>query len=286
MSPAAANVVDMPEPASVTLVRSYVELLEARDWARLRGVLHPDVVYRLPQTGEVVRGRETYVRWNVEYPDGWHLRLAEAYGDADGGAARLDVNVGVEEMTALVFVRLRDGLLAEITDYWPEPYDAPPGRAHLADPHVLGDGMAPTPFTADEIRGGCPQGRSITLLVERAGARPVVRVNRFVTCDDEAATVESVQLSSSGEPVGAPVTERSTWRELQEHASFPADRTVVRQEMVDTPLGDLDCLRYTVVDGDRVKTLWFATALPGMPVRFETLEGGRVVERVSMIRTE
>ena len=276
----------MTEPASVTLVRSYVDRLEARDWAGLESLLHPDVVYRLPQTGEVVRGRQAYVRWNVEYPGGWHLRLAEAYGDDEGAAARLEVTVGAEQMTALVFVRLRDGLLAEVTDFWPEPYDAPPDRTHLTDPHVLQPGFAPTPFTAEEIRDGCPQGRTITLQVERAGASTLAQVTRFVRCDDEGATVERGQLSSSGEPIGAPETERSTWRELQTHASFPADRTEIRPERIDTPLGELDCLRYTVSDGPTVRTFWFARSLPGMPVRSETLEAGRVVARVTVTRDE
>jgi hypothetical protein len=29
----------------------------------------------------------------------------------------------------------------------------------MSDPHVLAPGTAPTPFTADEIRGVCPDGR-------------------------------------------------------------------------------------------------------------------------------
>lgn len=122
----------MNENPTVALVRSYVERLEARDWAGVTQVLHPDVTYRLPQTREVVRGRDAYLRWNREYPDGWHLRLAEAYGDLSGGAARVDVEVDDERVTAIVFVSVEGGLITEIYDWWPTPYDPPPGRAHLA----------------------------------------------------------------------------------------------------------------------------------------------------------
>jgi ketosteroid isomerase-like protein len=118
---------------TVDLLRAYVERLEARDWDGVAELLHPDVVYRLRQTGEVVRGRDAYLRWNREYPDIWHLRLAEAYGDAEGGAARVDADVEGEPATALVFVTVRDGVLAEISDWWPTPYDPPPGREHLAE---------------------------------------------------------------------------------------------------------------------------------------------------------
>ncbi len=120
---------------SLDLVRLYVERLEARDWDGVEQVLHPQVVYRLPQTGEVVRGRDAYLRWNREYPDVWHLRLVEAYADEAGAAARLDVAIDGEPDTtpAVVFVRVADGLLSEITDFWPAPYEPPSGREHLAE---------------------------------------------------------------------------------------------------------------------------------------------------------
>jgi ketosteroid isomerase-like protein len=40
------------------LVRRYAAALGARDWDAFAALLADDVVYRLPQTGEVVRGRE------------------------------------------------------------------------------------------------------------------------------------------------------------------------------------------------------------------------------------
>jgi hypothetical protein len=52
----------MDKNPTVGLIRAYVERLEARDWTGLAGLLHPDVIYRLPQTREVVRGRDAYLR--------------------------------------------------------------------------------------------------------------------------------------------------------------------------------------------------------------------------------
>lgn len=123
----------MDENPTVGLLRTFVERLEARDWSGFADLMHPDVFYRLPQTREVVRGRDAYLRWNREYPDVWHLRLAEAYGDATGGVARIDADVeGEGTVTAIMFVVVDRGLIAKINDWWPTPYDPPSGREHLS----------------------------------------------------------------------------------------------------------------------------------------------------------
>ena len=58
--------------------------------------------------------------------------------------------------------------------------------------------------------------------------------------------------------------------------------TTVAEERISTPLGELDCLRYTVRDdGERV--FWFATSLPGMPVRTRLTRGGRVVATTEVV---
>ena len=151
------------------------------------------------------------------------------------------------------------------------------------DERVLAAGRAPTPFTAEEIRQGCPVGRTIRLLVEPAGEEPYLRVHRFVDTDDEGALQESARLSSDGTALGDPETHRVTWRGLQAHASFPEAHTTIEQEHIETAMGLLDCLRYTVNTGDGIDTFWFAIALPGMPVRYTNSHGGQVTNTVTMV---
>ena len=152
-----------------------------------------------------------------------------------------------------------------------------------ADPHVLGPGLLPTPFTADEIRAGCPDGRLIRLLVEVDGQEPFHRTNRFVAGDAEGATLESQRLALDGRPLGEVDASRTTWQQLQAHASFPAASTTRAAETIETRLGTNECLRYTQTDGSSVSTFWFAKAAPGMPIRYEAEDSGRVTRRVTMI---
>jgi len=151
------------------------------------------------------------------------------------------------------------------------------------DPHSLGPGLLPTPFTADEIRAGCPDGRLIRLLVEADGQEPFLRTNRFVGGDAEGSTIESQRLTLDGAPLGEIEAARTTWRQLQAHASFPAETTTRIAETIETPLGSNDCLRYTLTEGATVSTFWFATSAPGMPIRYQAAESGRVTSRVTMI---
>jgi hypothetical protein len=150
-----------------------------------------------------------------------------------------------------------------------------------SDPHVLGPGLAPTPFTAAEIRAGCPAGRVVHLLVEDAGEAPYVRYNRFASCDAEGATIERGLLDAAPDSSG-----RTTWADLQAHAAFPAEATVIAPATIEIPLGVLACDRYTVRDEEGVHSFWFAAAYPGMPVRFTREVRGRTVATTTMIASE
>ena len=153
------------------------------------------------------------------------------------------------------------------------------------DPHILHVGHAPTPFTADEIRLGCPVGRTIRLVVDDGGNR-YFRTIRFLAVDELAANQESTAVTAEGEPLGDPVIARTTWLEFQEHASFPAAATIIEREALTSSLGRLECLVYTVEDGDSVTRFWFATTKPGMPVRVEKRNGGESTYEMSMIGDE
>ncbi|SFR66348.1 hypothetical protein SAMN05428970_0020 [Agromyces sp. CF514] len=145
------------------------------------------------------------------------------------------------------------------------------------DPHVLGPGLLPTPFTADEIRAASGAGKTIGLVVELPSGERFERVNRFVDCDAEGATLEQWRLDAAGDVDGDVASGRVTWRDLQEHAAFPAEHTTRSGVTLELVLGGeavaLDCLRYEVRHGVgddvQVTRFWFALAYPGMPVRYE-----------------
>ena len=112
----------------------YVERLERRDWAELTALLAEDVVYEMPQTRERISGRPAFLRFNIEYPGDWHLGIRRVVADGRLAALWLDVRVGTERQDACVWLEVSDaGLISRVVDYWPEPYEPPPGREHLVE---------------------------------------------------------------------------------------------------------------------------------------------------------
>jgi hypothetical protein len=152
-----------------------------------------------------------------------------------------------------------------------------------SDPHVFRPGDAPTPFSADEIRDGCPAGRTIGLLIELRDGDPYLTINRFVAVDDEGADHETESLTMDGEPMNETAKLRTKWIDFQSHASFPEKQTEIVTEVLETRMGDLRCKRYTVTDGPTTDVYWFAEEKPGMPVKVETSGPGGVTYRMTMI---
>jgi hypothetical protein len=115
------------------LVAAFVERLERRDWEGWAELLHPDVVYEIPQTRERIRGRDRYVTFNAEYPGDWHLEPQVVIGDGPHGSVLFRWTLGGESSLAIAFFGVAEGKITKVTDFWPEPYDPPPGREHLVE---------------------------------------------------------------------------------------------------------------------------------------------------------
>jgi hypothetical protein len=145
------------------------------------------------------------------------------------------------------------------------------------DPRQLRPDHLPTPFTADEIRHGCPPGRTVRSLVIRQGSEPFISVTRFVSGDAEGAEQDSWRETPDGARLTEPQRRRSTWLEFQGHASMPAASTRVEDVDIEIPAGRFACLRYTRTEGATVDTFWFARSAPGMPLKFEERENGALV---------
>lgn len=135
--------------------------------------------------------------------------------------------------------------------------------------------LLPTPFTADEIRDEWIEG--MQLVIERRSPSEE-RLERWtvLSADEDGAVIEYAEIDAFGIVSGEPTVRRTSWQELRDHASFPADRASREWVVRRTALGDLDGWLYTVRDDDAgtITQFFFASDLPGAPVAMEMLEDG------------
>lgn len=156
----------------------------------------------------------------------------------------------------------------------------PPEANRLRPDHL------PTPFSAADIRTGCPLGRTIRLRTETPGGEPTFRRIRFVEVDADGAVQEFQATDGAGLPIGEPTRARSSWLDLQQHASQPASSTEIDEVELALPFTAEACWRYTASGGDERVTFWFAKGRPGMPVQVEKHAGGELVGRSLVIADE
>ena len=116
-------------------IAAYWAAAEARDWDAFGQLLADDVVYQGAQTRERVRGRDAYIRFNVDgFPGPWHLQVERIVGEGRHAASWIEITGPEARQPGLCFFELDEtGLIARIDDFWPDPYELPASRAHLVE---------------------------------------------------------------------------------------------------------------------------------------------------------
>ncbi len=116
------------------MIERYWAAIEARDWDTYGTLIADDLVCEWPQTRERVSGRAACIRFNAEFPGDWHLSVERAIGDESGGASRIRFVNGDAVETGITFFDFDDhGRVSRVLEFWPEPYEPPPGREHLVE---------------------------------------------------------------------------------------------------------------------------------------------------------
>jgi hypothetical protein len=147
---------------------------------------------------------------------------------------------------------------------------------------------APPPFDSAAIRGATKPGRTYVFLVKDGDSPQTRRKIEFVSVSDDKATMRSSKQDLFGHAKGEPVDKVVTWDELMSHATYPADATTIRDAKVKVQAGAYDCKLYTVKetkDGKaQITKAWFATSLPGAPVKHEVSVDGKVVSSMELFQ--
>lgn len=156
----------------------------------------------------------------------------------------------------------------------------PPPETHRLSPDHL-----PTPFSADQIRLAAAPGTRVAFRLEQVGESVHVDRWEFLDGDDVGGERRRWAETPDGTVIEGPDVTYSMWSALQQHASYPGDRTSLDSATVTIAPGAFECWRYTVTDPDSatVTRAWFAPDLPGPPIVLETRVENAVVFRMELV---
>ncbi|HEY7834512.1 MAG TPA: nuclear transport factor 2 family protein [Ktedonobacterales bacterium] len=117
------------------LIERFWHTMNTNDWDAVGRLLCDDCALDYPQSGERFRGRASFAAINAHYPAAGPWRFTVQRIVADGATGASDVQVSAPEMEARVvsFFDIRDGLIASMTEYWPDPFPAAAWRAQWAE---------------------------------------------------------------------------------------------------------------------------------------------------------
>ncbi len=147
--------------------------------------------------------------------------------------------------------------------------------------------ISPLPYTPDQIREGCPRGRTIVFRIEAEGKPPIRHVIRFDSVDDDGAETLTHDESETGAPIGEPKRTRARWVELQHHADTPRASTKITDADVTVAAGTFRTKLYSTreksTDGESRGQMWFAIDHPGPPVKMVVESNGKRVMTMTMV---
>lgn len=121
----------MPDTTRATILRHW-QLANARQWDAFDALLAPDLHYEVPQTREYLDSAAGYSDLFRTWPGAWTAHVQQLVCERAQAVSIIDFEVDGQHMTGISVFELRDGLIARVTDHWPEPYE-PPARttSHL-----------------------------------------------------------------------------------------------------------------------------------------------------------
>ncbi len=129
----------MSEQENRDTLERYVQALARHDLDTIEGLLHDDYVEEYPQSGERIRGKQTFrtvaFRTVAEnYPGGLpNATVSSIKHSGDLGIGEVLFEYDGNRMYSCFIVELQDGKIKSAKAYFGEPFEAPEWRAQLVE---------------------------------------------------------------------------------------------------------------------------------------------------------
>lgn len=137
------------------IAQRYAKAIQARDMDALGELMHEDIVSRIPQSGETIRGRSNYMEMLKSYPGLPESEMGPVQGNERTAVIPSSVPFGLPTVTVfggdqfiiegaskypngetfhiVSILRVEGQKVIEETAYFAAPFEAPEWRRHLVE---------------------------------------------------------------------------------------------------------------------------------------------------------
>lgn len=117
------------------LVAAFWDTMNTNDFRAVGRLLADDFVLDWPQSGERIQGRDNFAVVNEQYPAAgpWGFTVHRLISEGQTVVTEVTVTDGARTDRSISFFEVRDGRIARIVEYWPEPFEAAAWRARWVE---------------------------------------------------------------------------------------------------------------------------------------------------------
>ena len=122
-------------PSAGQIVERFWALMASNDFSSVAEVCSDRLIVEWPQSRERFVGVDRFARMNHEYTahGSWQFKVRRLVAGEQQVTTEVAITDGVQNAVAISFFCIEDGLITRIVEYWPDPFEAPTNRAHLAE---------------------------------------------------------------------------------------------------------------------------------------------------------
>ena len=106
---------------------------DANDFEAEHDIYHDDAVLHYPQSGERIRGRRNIQESRFVQPNKKHFKVQRIIGSGNLWVTEFVLSYDGKPSYTVSIMEFRDGKVANETQYFADPFDPAPSRAHLVE---------------------------------------------------------------------------------------------------------------------------------------------------------
>jgi hypothetical protein len=123
----------MDDRAILAALKRHWDASDANDFEAEHEIYRDDAVLEYPQSGERIRGRRNIQESRSVQPNKKRFAVQRMIGSGDLWVTEFTLSYDGRPSYVVSIMEFRDGLVAKETQYFTDPFEPGPSRAHLVE---------------------------------------------------------------------------------------------------------------------------------------------------------